>query len=70
MFLMVTLPMNTSAFDVLDQALQQKVAFVPGEEFHVNGAGRNTLRLNFSNSPPALIEEGIMRLGEVVKRMI
>jgi 2-aminoadipate transaminase len=69
MFLMVTLPGNVNACDVLHRALQQKVAFVPGEEFHVNGAGRSALRLNFSNSTPALIEEGIKRLGEVLKGM-
>ncbi|MSU21075.1 MAG: PLP-dependent aminotransferase family protein [Pedosphaera sp.] len=70
MFLMVTLPAHLSASDVLKQALERKVAFVPGEEFHLNGMGRNTFRLNFSNAPSDLIEQGIQRLGDVLKRII
>ncbi|MGD1018958.1 MAG: PLP-dependent aminotransferase family protein [Verrucomicrobiia bacterium] len=67
MFLMVTLPECMDAGAILPHALQQKVAFVPGEEFHLNGKGRNTMRLNFSNATPDKIETGIARLGAVVK---
>jgi 2-aminoadipate transaminase len=70
MFLMVTLPNELNAMTLLQDALQHKVAFVPGEEFHLHGAGRNTFRLNFSNSPPALIEEGIVRLGSLLKKTL
>jgi 2-aminoadipate transaminase len=70
MFLMVTLPDRWNAVEVLDRALQQQVAFVPGEEFHLDGAGRNTFRLNFSNASPDRIEEGVRRLGNVLKEMI
>jgi 2-aminoadipate transaminase len=67
MFLMVRLPEQIDTTELLSQSLQQKVAFVPGEEFFVDGSGKNTLRLNFSNSSPSLIETGIRRLGEVIK---
>ena len=70
MFLMVTLPAHLSASDVLKQALERKIAFVPGEEFHLDGMGRNTFRLNFSNATSDLIEQGIKRLGEVLKSML
>lgn len=70
MFLLVTLPKNMDASAMLPQALQQKVAFVPGEEFHLNGEGRNTMRLNFSNARPDQIETGIARLGAVVKNFV
>jgi 2-aminoadipate transaminase len=63
MFLMVTLPEGWDAAELLRESLQRQVAFVPGEEFHVNGQGRNTLRLNFSNATPERIEEGIRRLA-------
>ena len=63
MFLMVTLPEHVDSLDLLQQALAQKVAFVPGSAFYLNGEGTNTLRLNFSNAKPDLIEEGIQRLG-------
>jgi len=43
------------------------VAFVPGEEFHLDGVGRNTLRLNFTHASPERIEEGIRRLGAVLR---
>jgi 2-aminoadipate transaminase len=63
MFLWVTLPMGMDATALLPQALEQKVAYVPGETFHLNRRGQNTLRLNFSNATPTSIEEGIRRLG-------
>jgi len=46
------------------------VAFVPGEPFHPNGGGRNTMRLNFSNASPEMITEGIHRLGNVLHEKI
>lgn len=68
MFLMVTLAGDIDATQLLPFALEQKVAFVPGEEFHLNGEGASTLRLNFSNARPEAIESGIARLAAVVKR--
>jgi 2-aminoadipate transaminase len=66
MFVFVTLPEGRDAATLLPRALEQGVAFVPGESFHVDGGGRNTLRLNFTNADPGRIEEGIRRLGTVV----
>jgi 2-aminoadipate transaminase len=66
MFLMVTLPETLDAGELLGAAIEQRVAFVPGEEFHPNGEGRNTMRLNFSNCAPKRIEEGMRRLGRLV----
>lgn len=66
MFLMASLPPDIDVREILERALAAKVAFVPGEEFHLNGAGRNTMRLNFSNPSPAQIEEGLARLGKVI----
>jgi 2-aminoadipate transaminase len=63
MFLMVTLPPEMNANALLAQALERKVAFVPGEEFHLQGASKNTLRLNFPNAKPSQIETGIARLA-------
>jgi 2-aminoadipate transaminase len=54
----------------------EQVAFIPGRAFTVDGASQQTsgvrrdtqsMRLNFSNSPPQLIEEGIARLARVLK---
>jgi 2-aminoadipate transaminase len=51
---------------VLKAAIEQKVAFVPGESFYPTGGGHNTMRLNFSNATPEKIMEGISRLGKVL----
>ncbi len=66
MFLWVTLPEGISASELLKRAVDCKVAFVPGEAFYVDGTGKNTLRLNFSNANPETIAEGIKRLGECI----
>lgn len=68
LFLMVYLSPSLDAQELLKAALAYKVAFVPGVDFHVGNAGRNTFRLNFSNASPLMIEEGIKRLGHVLKQ--
>jgi len=71
LFLMVTLPPHINATDVLQQAIQKDVAFVPGEGFYIgDGAGTNTFRLNFSNAREDRIVEGIKRLGGVLKEAV
>ena len=66
MFLMVHLPPRLSAAELLPACLEKNVAFVPGEEFYLNGAGKNTLRLSFSNASPERIAEGIRRLASLI----
>lgn len=70
LFLWVTLPDGLNSAALLKPAVEQKVAFVPGEPFHPNGGGENTLRLNFSNANPEKINEGIARLGMVMREQI
>jgi 2-aminoadipate transaminase len=67
LFLWATLPPGIDASDVLKAALEQKVAFVPGANFYSDGSGTGTMRLNYSNSTPERIEEGIRRLGSVLR---
>lgn len=68
MFLMATLPVTIDTTALLPEAIRQKVAYVPGEEFYIDGQGRNVMRLNFSNATPERIEEGIGRLGVILGR--
>ncbi|MFW5836932.1 MAG: PLP-dependent aminotransferase family protein [Desulfovibrionaceae bacterium] len=70
MFLWVTLPPELSSMDLLEEAVQRDVAFVPGAPFYVDGGGANTLRLNFSNSSETLTLEGIKRLGSCLRDML
>ena len=66
MFLWIRLPLRYNTADLLQRALERKVAFVPGESFFADGSGHNTMRLNFSNCSPDLIREGIARLAELL----
>jgi len=68
LFLWVTLPEGVDAADLFKKAVEEKVAFVVGAPFHPKGGGENTFRLNFSCEKPEAINEGIARLGRVLKR--
>lgn len=68
LFVWAELPEGISADDLFADALREKVAFVPGSAFFAGAPKRQFLRLNYSNRPPELIEEGILRLGRVVAR--
>lgn len=63
MFLWVTGPEKLDAMELLQRAILQKVAFVPGRDFFPADAGKNYLRLNYSNSTPERIREGVRRLA-------
>lgn len=66
LFLWVRLPEGLDSMRLFRKALEEKVAFVPGQVFFPNGGGANTMRLNFSVSTPEVIREGIRRLGKVL----
>jgi len=68
LFLWVRCPEGVDTEALLQKALEQKVAFVPGSAFFPDGRGRNALRLNFSAMPPDKIRIGIERLGRVLKQ--
>jgi len=70
LFLWVTLPENFDTTEIFKLAVKEKVAFVPGEPFHPNGGGKNTMRLNFSCEKPEIINKGIARLGIVLKNLL
>ncbi|KGR77041.1 aminotransferase-like domain-containing protein [Ureibacillus sinduriensis] len=66
MFIWVTLEEGTSALEFFEKAMEVKVAFVPGDPFYTDKTNVNTLRLNYTNSSPEIIEEGIKRLGKIL----
>ncbi len=70
LFAWVELPDYIDARDVLIKSLEKNVAFVPGGSFFPNGGKENTFRMNFSNMPPERIEEGIVRLADILKQFI
>lgn len=67
MFIWVKLPAGLDSAVLLEKAIAQNVAFVPGAPFFANEPQANTLRLSFVTVPPQKIEEGIARLGRLLK---
>jgi 2-aminoadipate transaminase len=71
LFLWARVPEWIDTAELLQEAVKFKVAYVPGFAFFTDPTrGRNTMRLNFSNAQPAQIEEGIRRLGNLLKTII
>lgn len=69
MFLWITLPEGMSSLKLFEYAMEEKVAFVPGDAFYTDNPEPNTLRLNFSNCCEEEIIEGMQRLGDAIKKM-
>jgi 2-aminoadipate transaminase len=71
LFLWARVPDWIDTAALLDEAVKSRVAYVPGFAFYSDPArGRNTMRLNFSNAQPSQIDEGIRRLGNLLKQVI
>jgi 2-aminoadipate transaminase len=69
-FIWVELAKETDTCDVLKVALEtERIAFIPGQAFRVNNDCKTShcMRLNFSNSSVASIDDGIARLAKVLK---
>jgi 2-aminoadipate transaminase len=68
MFIWVTLPESIDSAALLEKAIARNVAFVPGAPFFANEALHNTMRLSFVTVPAPKIEEGIARLGSLIRQ--
>ncbi len=68
LFTWCVMPKHLNARDIMEKALEKKVAFVPGGSFFPNGGNENTWRMNYSNMPDDKIVEGVKRLGEVLRK--
>ena len=66
MFIWVTLPEHIDSMALLDEAIAQNVAFVPGAPFYANDPQKHTLRLSFVTVPPARIREGVAILAKLI----
>lgn len=72
MFLWAILPEGISSMALFDEAIKQKVAFVPGAPFAIPGDEKSqtsTMRLSFVTVNKDEIEEGIKRLGACINKM-
>lgn len=67
MFIWVTLPKHINSKELLDAAIAQNVAFVPGAPFYANEPATNTFRLSFVTVSPERINQGVAILGQLIK---
>ena len=65
LFIFVEMPEGFDATALFSEAVERGVAYVPGTHFYPDGGHHNTLRLNFSNSTPQQIHEGMGKLREL-----
>jgi len=66
-FVVASLPEYMDTGEIFKQAIEENVAYVPGSPFFADGEGKNTMRLSFCYPSLEDIEEGIKRLGQVIK---
>jgi len=71
LFLWAQVPELIDTMDFLEEAVKEKVAYVPGVNFYPNeDGGFSAMRLNFSYCAPTTIVEGIRRLGLALKKTL
>lgn len=69
LFLWCEMDERVNALELLQKAIANNVAFVPGTHFYANGGHLNTLRLNFSNSTPEQIVLGVKALHQSIQEV-
>ena len=67
MFLWARLPEGMSAVNLLPQAVERGVAFVPGAAFYADHADARTLRLSFVTASVEQINIGVKALAEAIR---
>jgi GntR family transcriptional regulator/MocR family aminotransferase len=67
MAIWVTLPDVLSAHEILVLSSENGVSFSPGEHFYASGAPKNMMRLCFTIAGPTAIEDGIKKLGTIIR---
>lgn len=70
LFTWVELPEGMDAGKLLEEANANKVHYIAGDGFFVEGGGKgkNCMRISFGNVMPEKIETGMKRLGEVFSK--
>lgn len=66
-FLWVTLPEGVSAVEIISQARENLVDYIPGTSFYSDGSGTRSLRLSFSAVSEQQIDDGISRLAKTIR---
>jgi 2-aminoadipate transaminase len=70
LFLWVTVPDHIDTDQLFFEAIEHKVAFVPGSQFYGENPERNHMRINFSFVSKEDLAEAVRRLADCVKNKI
>lgn len=68
LFLWVTVPEHIDTEALFFEAIEHKVAFVPGSQFYGEKAEHNHMRINFSFVSKEELTEAVRRLAECIKK--
>lgn len=68
MFIWVKLPQGVNTTALLEEAVAQGVAFVPGEACYAQNPDLSTLRLSFVTVPKEKIDQGVKILAQVIAK--
>jgi DNA-binding transcriptional MocR family regulator len=66
-YLWCRLPEAVPPERLLAEAARERVSFLPGTVFSIEGGDATHIRLNFTASPPDRIREGVRRLARVLR---
>jgi 2-aminoadipate transaminase len=69
-FVWAHLPRGLDDTELLREAVKQKIVFIPGSAFYIDGSGHNTIRLSFAQVDEPTIELAISKLGSIIKQML
>jgi len=70
LFLWVSVPAHIDTAKLFFDAIEHKVAFVPGEQFYGENPEHNHMRINFSFVSKEDLAEAVRRLADCVKKKI
>lgn len=68
MFLWGRLPEGIDSMELFEEAVKEKVVFVPGDPFYTNRTNTSAFRLNFSCVDSKTIEEGVKRMARALEK--
>ena len=66
-FVWVELNEEIDTTAIFPEAVEEKVAYIPGGVFSTTGGHRNTMRLSYANLSPEQIDAGVARLAGVIR---
>lgn len=70
LFIWVSVPESIDTAELFFDAIEHKVAFVPGEQFYGENPERNHMRINFSFVSKEDLAEAVKRLANCIKKRL